>query len=601
MAADNSQSSFFNDSNVQQIFDWANQWSQHALEQCKILPTSSNQVTQAVWQDYIESFKAFSNNEINQPQKLLEKQSKLWCQHIELSQSIYQKMLGETPPAIAEPEPSDRRFDDSEWQDNFLFDYIKQAYLINSRFCIDLVEKVDGLEEQDKQKLLFYVRQWINAMSPSNFIATNPEILRKTFQTNGKNLIDGMKQLNHDFKQSIDTLNISITDPTAFKLGKNLAATPGKVIFENSLFQLIHYQPKNSRVFNRPLLIVPPWINKYYVLDLRENNSFVNWTLEQGHDTYMISWINPDESYAETTFEDYINLAVIEALDQVEAASKVSQINCIGYCLGGTLLASTVAYLNQINDHRIVSATYLATLLDFSHQGEIGVFINDTALRSIEDTMDKQGYFDGRAMAVAFNLLRENELYWNYFVNNYLKGEKPSAFDLLFWSSDSTNIPAALHKFVLRELYQKNNLVKSNQLKINGTPIDLSNVDIPAYFISPKLDHIAKWESTYLSARAHGKSARFVLGESGHIAGIINPPSKGKYGYWVGTSKELPENHNEWLTNAEKQQASWWLDWQQWISAQDSELTQARTPGENGVEIIEDAPGRYVMKRISTF
>ncbi len=429
-------------------------------------------------------------------------------------------------------------------------------------------------------------------------IATNPEVLRKTFETNGKNLIEGFQQFSQDIKQSIDTININISDNTAFKLGENIAATPGKVIFQNKIFQLIHYTPTQTEVYQRPLLIVPPWINKYYVLDLRENNSFVRWAVEQGHDVFMISWVNPDESYRDTGFEDYINLAVIEALKQVQFETESDKINCVGYCLGGTLLAATAAYLEACGDQRIASATYFATLLDFTHQGDIGIFINEPTLLAIEEAMEHHGVFDGRAMAVTFNLLRENELYWNYFVNNYLKGEKPSAFDLLYWSSDSTNIPAALHNFVLRELYLHNRLSKPGSIQINKTPLDLKKIKTPAYFISPKLDHIAKWESTYLSAVAYGENTRFVLGESGHIAGIINPPSKGKYDHWIGEPGPLPINEKDWLAKAQRVKGSWWQDWKIWIQALNAEKVKARMPGRNKLSVIEDAPGSYVKKRI---
>ena len=583
------------------MFEWANHWSHHTLEHCKRLPLSKNDALHAVWQDCITSMQEFSDKKLSDPKSLIEKQVELWNQHIELSQNIYRKLIGEEPTPVVEPKLGDQRFSDKDWHDNFLFDYIKQAYLINSQYYIDLIENLDGLSDEVKHKLLFYVRQWINAMSPSNFVATNPEVLRKTWQTGGQNLVDGMSQLNADLKQSIDTINISINDPNAFMLGENLASTPGKVVFQNSLFQLVHYQPTQSKIYKRPLVIVPPWINKYYVLDLREKNSFVRWAIAQGHDTYMISWVNPDKSYKYTGFEDYINLAVIEAIDQVETISGQNKVNTLGYCLGGTLLATAVAYLEAIGDKRIASATYLATLIDFSHKGDLGIFINEAALQGIEKTMEDHGVFDGRAMAVTFNLLRENELYWNYFVSNYLKGEKPSAFDLLYWSSDSTNIPAALHKFVLRRLYLENSLIKPGAIVINGISLDLKKIAVPAYFISPKLDHIAKWESTYLSARAHGKNTRFVLGESGHIAGIINPPSKGKYGHWVNTKKELPKNENDWLNSASKIDGSWWNDWQNWIHEIDNEQVKPRIPENGPFKVIEDAPGSYVKKRLAVF
>ena len=580
------------------LIDAASQWSAQAFEYINQFNQPDNEIQKVIWDDFSETMQQLFLSNNDKADKQFLKHSELIESHLKLYQDMCLSFIGDKKADLISPDKHDKRFSDPEWSENPYFSYIKQCYLLNANYLNQQIEEIGEENSELKSKADFYLRQWINAMSPTNFLATNPEIIKKTFETSGQNLVNGFAQFNQDIKNSIDNINISISDNTAFKLGENVAATEGKVVFQNSIFQLLHYQPTCKNVFTRPLLIVPPWINKYYVLDLRESNSFVKWALDQGHNVFLISWVNPDESYSEITFEDYINLAVIEALDQVELESGSNKINCVGYCLGGTLLATTVGYLEAVKDQRIASATYLATLIDFSIPGEIGVFINETTLNTIEETIKRAGVFDGRAMAVTFNLLRENELYWNYFVNNYLKGEKPSAFDLLYWSSDSTNIPAALHTFILKELYLKNRLAKPEDIKINDTPINLSKITSPAYFISPKLDHIAKWESTYLGAQIYGNNTRFVLGESGHIAGIINPPSKGKYDHWINPSGDLTVSHSEWQSNAEKVKGSWWNDWQRWIESIDSEKNTAPTVGSGKLKPIEDAPGSYVKKRI---
>ncbi len=586
--------------NLNDLVDTASQWSVKAFDCLNLFSKPDSEIQKVIWNDFSETMLQLFASNSDSSSKQFSKHNELVENHLKLYQNMCLSFLGEKKDDLISPDKHDKRFNDPEWSENPYFNYIKQCYLLNADYLNRQIEEIDNEHVVLKNKADFYLRQWINAMSPTNFMATNPEVIKKTFETSGLNLVNGLAQFNQDFKNSIDNINISISDNAAFKLGQNIAATEGKVIFQNSTFQLIHYKPTCEKVFTRPLLIVPPWINKYYVLDLRESNSFVKWALDQGHNVFLISWVNPDKSYSEITFEDYVNLSVIEALDQVELESGSNKINCIGYCLGGALLATTVGYLEAVRDHRVASTTYLATLIDFSIPGEIGVFINATTLDAIEETIKHAGVFDGRAMAVTFNLLRENELYWNYFVNNYLKGEKPSAFDLLYWSSDSTNIPAALHTFILKELYLKNRLAKANDIKINDTPINLSKITSPAYFISPKLDHIAKWESTYLGAQIYGQNTRFVLGESGHIAGIINPPNKGKYDHWVNSSNDLTVSPSEWLSKTAKVKGSWWNDWQKWIEGIDSEKIDAPTIGSGKLKPIEDAPGSYVRKRIDS-
>ncbi|MET1256253.1 class I poly(R)-hydroxyalkanoic acid synthase [Aliikangiella maris] len=583
------------------FYQLANQWTNLVIENAKSSPILGEGPMQAICEDYLNAIQPILKAPLEQPEQVLKQQAALWEKHSQLSQNIYLKLTGINPEPlpVAQPEPGDKRFATEQWTENPLFDYIKQSYLINSAFYIDFINSLQEIDDITKEKLLFFARQWISAISPSNFLLTNPEALIKTLQTGGANLLSGLDQLQNDIKQSIDTLNISITDNSAFKIGENLAATQGKVIFQNRLIQLIHYSPVGEKVYQQPMLIVPPWINKYYVLDLREKNSFARWLVNQGYDTFMISWVNPDESYKDVGFDDYIQEAIIEALNQIEKITEQSKIHCIGYCLGGTLLGAATAYLQQSGDNRIQSTTYLATLLDFTYKGEIGIFINESILNAIEKTMLARGVFDGRAMAVSFNLLRENELYWNYFVNNYLKGEKPSPFDLLYWSSDSTNIPARLHQFVLRKLYFENALVHPGEVVIQGKGLDLSKINTPSYFISTKLDHIAKWESCYLGARHHGGDVRFVLGESGHIAGIINSPEKNKYGHWLNQIDSLNMAPKEWVKNAKKVEGSWWLDWAKWMQERNNQQVAARIPEQGPNTVIEDAPGSYVKQRLS--
>ena len=447
------------------------------------------------------------------------------------------------------------------------------------------------------KKSISIPRQCVDALSPSNFAVTNPTVLKETVDSKGENIVQGINALFDDLVRGKgQTLMTKMTDTSSFEIGKNIATTPGKVVFQNELIQLIQYAPTTKTVFETPLLIVPPWINKFYILDLREENSFIKWAVDQGHTVFVISWKNPDASYADTKFEDYMTKGVLTAIDQAKQETGINHVNAIGYCIGGTLLAATNAYLASKRRKPIKSATYFTTLVDFEEPGDLGVFISEEKLDSLDADMEKDGFLDGSTMATVFNMLRANDLIWPFFINNYLLGKEPTAFDLLYWNSDSTRIPAKAHSYYLRTCYLHNLLREPGGIVLNGTPIDLRKIKIPTYFISTREDHITPWKSTYEGARLMSGPTRFVLGGSGHIAGIINPPVKNKYNYW--TNDEIENDPDNWLDNAKSNEGSWWTDWQKWIKTKSGKKIPARKPGEN-LKAIEDAPGSYVKERIA--
>ncbi len=478
-----------------------------------------------------------------------------------------------------------------------MFDFIKQSYLLSARYVQDVVTHVDGLDPKTAQKVDFYSRQFVDAMSPSNFLFTNPEVLRKTAESGGENLLKGLNNLLTDLERGKGQLRIKMTDTEAFKFGENIAITPGKVVYQNDLMQLIQYAPATDKVLKRPLLIGPPWINKFYILDLRPRNSFVRWAVSQGHTVFIISWVNPDEHLAEKSFGDYMTEGYLAALDAIEQATGEREVNAIGYCLGGTLLASTLAWMAAKGDDRIKSATFFVTMMDFHEAGELGVFIDEEQLKSLEDKMNQRGYLEGSEMATTFNMLRANDLIWSFVVNNYLLGNEPFPFDLLYWNSDSTRMPARMHSFYLRKMYQENLLAQPGGITLNGEAIDLGRIRTPSYFLSTREDHIAPWKSTYRGTQLLGGEKRFVLAASGHIAGVVNPPDSGKYNHWINT--DLPPDAESWFQGATEMAGSWWPDWQRWITALDKTQVKARKPGDGKLKPIEDAPGSYVAVRLT--
>ncbi len=544
-----------------------------------------------------KAFMDLSAKMLANPWKLAETQMKMFWDYVSLWQSSALKMLGHAPDPVAAPAKGDNRFRDEQWENHFLFDYFKQSYLIAARHIHDAVCCVEGLPEEVQKKVNFFTRQYIDALAPSNFVLTNPQVLRETVNSGGQNLIRGLNNLLEDIDRGNGQLRIKMTDYDAFKIGVNVATTPGKVVFQTDLMQLIQYQPLTKEVYKRPLLIIPPWINKYYILDLRQKNSFIRWAVEQGHTVFVVSWVNPDRRHAEKSFEDYLFEGSLAALDAVQKATGEREVNVIGYCLGGTLLGATLAYMAEKKDERFVSATFFVSLLDFSIPGELGVFIDEEQVQNLERRMNERGYLEGSEMGTTFNVLRANDLVWSFVINNYLLGKEPFPFDLLYWNSDSTRMPATMHSFYLRKMYMENALKDPGGITLGGVPIDLRKITMPAYFISAVEDHIAPWKSTYLGARLLAGPVRFVLGGSGHIAGIVNPPAANKYGFW--TNDKLAETPEQWQAKAKYHEGSWWSDWQGWIDRRNGAArVPARIPGEGGLEAIEDAPGSYVSFRL---
>ncbi len=539
------------------------------------------------------------------PYKLAQTQMNMMWDYFSLWQGSMMKMMGmpnATP--VAAPKKDDKRFKDEEWEEHFLFDFMKQSYLIAARHIHDTVCCTEGLDEATQQKVNFFTRQYIDALSPSNFAMTNPEVFRETVKSNGQNLIKGLNNLLQDMEAGDGQLRIRMTDTNAFEMGKNVATTPGKVIFQNDLFQLIQYDPKTPEQFKKPLLIVPPWINKYYILDLREKNSLVNWATSQGHTTFIMSWVNPDEKLAEKSFEHYLLEGSVEALNQVCKQTGEDSVNMAGYCLGGTLLMTTLAYLTAKKDKRVNSATFFTTMIDFSDPGELGVFLDEGAVTGLEKRMNERGFLEGSEMAGTFNMLRANDLIWSFVVNNYLMGKDPFPFDLLYWNSDSTRMPAAMHSYYLRNMYLANLLKEPGGLTLGGVKIDISKVKTPCYFISTVEDHIAPWKSTYMGARLPSGPTKFVLGGSGHIAGIVNPPAANKYGYWINeaTDGNLPENPEDFLAGATQHAGSWWTHWHDWVTTLpggDAKV-KARPADAGPLKVIEPAPGSFVKFRLDT-
>ncbi|MFC3283008.1 class I poly(R)-hydroxyalkanoic acid synthase [Litchfieldella rifensis] len=564
----------------------------------RMLPSEAGKT---VYADMRDTFQAGLEALAHNPQALYGAQMRLAQDQALLWQHGMRALAGEKVPPLVEPERQDRRFKDEAWYDDPFYSAILQQYLLFARLVDELISNLDNLPEDQKRNLAFYARQCVSAMAPSNFVSTNPEVMRLTLETKGQNLIDGLNRLREDLANSADGLNVAMTDRTAFRIGENIAVTPGEVVYENELIQLIQYRPTTEKVFKTPLLVIPPWINKYYILDLREDNSLVKWLVDQGHTVFLISWRNPGPEQRDLTWADYMQLGPIASMDAIEQACGEKSVNLMSYCIGGTLAATTVAYLTSTRRGRKVrSVTYMATLQDFSDPGEIGVFLTETVLQGLERQLKADGYLDGRVMAFSFNLLRENDLFWSFYISNYLKGETPAPFDLLYWNTDGTNLPAGTHGWYMRHMYLENRLIEPGGIELDGVKIDLRKISTPSYFVSTRDDHIAKWNSTYGGTQLPKGPVTFVLGGSGHIAGIVNPPYRNKYGYW--TNDALPPEPDEWLEGATFNEGSWWPHWQSWMTdnryADPAKLVAARQPGDGELPLLEPAPGRYVCQTI---
>ncbi len=541
--------------------------------------------------DAVKTFGKVAEYWLADPQRSLQAQSGITTGFIDLWSNTLRRLGGEEAKDLVPTDPGDKRFSDPQWQDNPVFNFLRQAYSLTNNWANDLVNHADSVDQATRDRAQFYLRQIAGAVSPSNFIATNPELIRETLRESGDNLVRGMQMFAEDVEAGKGQLKIRQSDPSKFELGVNMATTPGKVVFRNDLFELIQYAPTTEMVYKRPLLIVPPWINKFYVLDLNVEKSFVRWAVAQGLTVFIMSWVNPDERQAEKSFEDYMHEGILTAVDAIRRATGEHQVSAMGYCVGGTLLSMTLAWMAAVKDDRIASATLLTTQVDFTDPGDLKHFVDEQRIKSIEEKMDEAGFLEGARMASAFNMLRPNELIWTYFVNNYLKGKEPPPFDLLVWNSDSTRMPKANHSFYLRNCYLENNLTKG-KITLSNVRLDLKKVSIPIYNLAAKEDHIAPAKSVFNGAKYFGGDMRYVLSGSGHIAGVVNPADKPKYQYWTGPS---PTGEFEnWVTQTVEHPGSWWVDWIAWMKDHAPEMVPARHPGDGALKPLCDAPGEYV-------
>ncbi|SDK35412.1 MULTISPECIES: PHA/PHB synthase family protein [Bradyrhizobium] len=545
--------------------------------------------------EVIKTFSTVAEYWLSDQNRVSDLQSKMAKAYLDLWGSAVRRMAGEeTKPAI-EPSPRDKRFKDPEWRTNQFFDFVLQLYLLTTQWAQELVKNAEGVDPHTRKKAEFYVQQITNAIAPSNFVFTNPEVLRETLASNGGNLVRGMKMLAEDIEAGHGTLRIRQSDPSNLVVGVNMATTPGKVIFQNELMQLIQYTPATETVLRTPLLIVPPWINKFYILDLKPEKSYIKWCVDQGITVFVISWVNPDKELGKKTWADYMAEGPLTAMDVIEKVTGELKVHTAGYCVGGTLLASTLAYLAEKRRQRVTSATFFAAQVDFTHAGDLLVFVDEDQLSALERDMQAAGVLDGGKMAMAFNMLRSNDLIWSYVVSNYLKGQTPSAFDLLHWNSDATRMPAANHSFYLRNCYLENRL-STGSMVLDNTLLDLSKVKVPVYNLATREDHIAPADSVLYGSQFFGGPVKYVLSGSGHIAGVVNPPAGGKYQYWTNDNiKDI--KLADWIKGATEHKGSWWPDWQQWLEGLDAERVPARAVGSEAMPPIEDAPGSYVRVR----
>ena len=543
------------------------------------------------------TFADFAAKLMANPDKLVAAQMALWQDYAKLWQVTADRMMGKKTAPVIETPKGDKRFGDAAWREEPIFDHIRQAYLLTARWMNGLPKDVEGLDEHQRQKVQFHLRQFADAAAPTNFVATNPQVLKATVEGGGENLVRGLQNVLEDLERGKGRLATRMTDDKAFEVGRNIATTPGKVVFQNAMMQLIQYTPTTAEVYDVPLLIVPPWINKFYILDLKPENSFIRWAVEQGYTVFVISWVNPDERLRDKTFEDYMLEGPLAALDAIEKTTGARKVSTIGYCIGGTLMSATLAYCAARGDDRIVNCTFFTAQVDFTDAGELTVFIDEDQISNIEAMIQKRGYMDGAEMATTFNMLRSNDLIWSFVVNNYLLGKDPMPFDLLFWNSDATRLPAAMHSFYLRQMYQKNLLVQQGGVTLAGQPIDLRRVSVPCYIQAGKEDHIAPAKSVYKLTRIFSGPLRFMLAGSGHIAGVVNPPRAKKYQHWLNeeaATSGYPATLEAWQAGATEHPGSWWPDWDRWLSAQSGAKVAARVPGTGGLPALEDAPGSYV-------
>lgn len=547
-----------------------------------------------------DAFISFSKTMIEDPEQLIQLQLDLYTSYLNLWANTAEKIMGIDNSNIVTPQRGDRRFNNPQWDENIMFNYIKQSYLLTADWVAKTIDSNDHIDDFTKQKLSFYARQFVDAISPTNFALTNPDVIEATIQSNGENLVEGLKNLIHDIEKSpAGSLRPTMVEEGVFEVGKNVATSEGSVVYESKMFQLIQYAPKTKEVAQTPLLICPPWINKFYILDLQPKNSFVKYAVEEaGQTVFMISWKNPDESFRNVNWEDYMEDGLLDAFDKVLEITGEKQLNAIGYCIAGTLLTSTLAYMKAKKDNRIKSATYFTSMSDFSVPGELGLFLEEESIKLIEDKMEEKGYLEGAEMANIFSALRANDLIWSFVVNNYLMGKQPFPFDLLYWNDDPTRLPAAMHSFYLRNMYLNNNLIKKNGITLKGQGIDISKIDTPMYYITAQADHIVPWKGAFKHLHLMPKAdVQFILASSGHIAGVVNPPAKMKGGYSIAPIKG-ESNPDKWLKTAKSNEGSWWTNWNEWINKHSEKKVPARKIGTKAkFKEIEPAPGRYVTEK----
>jgi len=515
----------------------------------------------------------------------------LWQQQMAIWMGMIAKATGQAPDAVVTPDRGDRRFSATEWRDNPFYSLLKQTYLLNARLLGDTIEAAD-MDAKAKHKLRFYARQLIDSMSPANFAMTNPDVIKLLHESNGESVRAGLANLQADLERK----RISITDETAFEVGRNVAVSKGAVVFENDLFQLIQYAPLTEQVATRPLVVVPPCINKFYILDLQPENSFVRFGCEQGQTVFLVSWRNPDEELGQTTWDDYLSQGAMKAIEVARAITGADKVNALGWCVGGTILSSALAVMRTQGDKSVASLTLLTTMLDFDEPGDLGVFIDEQGVSQREQTIGKGGIYPGQELGFVFQSLRANDLIWPYVINNYMKGKAPEAFDLLYWNADGTNLPGPMYAYYLRNMYLENNLCVPDKLTMCDTPVDLGKIDMPTYVLATQEDHIVPWRAAYRSTQLVGGKVQFVLGASGHIAGVINPASKNKRSYWI--DGKLGDDAEQWLSTAQSVPGSWWTHWMKWLGPHGGKPVPARKRlGNAKYKVVEPAPGRYVKVR----
>jgi polyhydroxyalkanoate synthase len=540
-------------------------------------------------------FKAYQEI-LSDPQKAVDLNIDLANNYTQLWGNITQRFFGEQVESLFSADSKDKRFQDAQWNENPIFDFIKQSYHLNAKWVMNIVKELETLPKKDAHKLTFYTQLMIDALAPTNFAITNPEVLKEVVATHGANLVKGMENLYADLSKSNGKLRITTSNNTAFSVGQNLAITEGKVVYQNDLMQLIQYSPSTDQVHEIPMIIMPAWINKYYILDLQPKNSLVKWLVNKGYTVFMISWVNPTHAHKEKTFDSYMLEGPIVAMNEVMKICNVKKVNFAGYCLGGTLLACAISYLKRKTKSEIAinSATFLTSLVDFEDAGDLSVFIDEEQIKMLENRMSENGYLEGHDMAQTFSMIRSNDMIWSFYINNYLMGKDPFPFDILYWNSDSTRLPAKMHSFYLRNMYQRNLLAQPDGICLDNTPIDLTKSDLPTYMLATIQDHIVPWQGAYRSTQIYSGKTRFVLSGSGHVAGVVNHPDSNKYNYWV--NEKLQKDPDKWLSEASNNTGSWWVDWEKWCNSLSGAMVNARKP--DAKSALENAPGSFVASKL---